>query len=224
MKKAIYVVLLVIIVFVGYILTSSNTMDTAQSKKTVSKKDEVVKVKKSVNDKDLEKLLSKINEDLKKLPDVSKIKIDKDIPLEEDKKVVTDIFQDISIDSVDTIEKKDGIKPVAAVLIAPNKISSLNIGDTVELPLLGNSNYRVKITNKVVNPSGSVSVSGNLEEDEKYSVVLTQSKTSAYASVTTPEGAYEIESIDGKGYVYSVSDIEKKRVDHSHSDVILPNQ
>jgi hypothetical protein len=76
-------------------------------------------------------------------------------------------------------------------------------------------------SDKIIHKDGSTSITGNLiNSNKKYSVVLTQGKNSSFGSLTTPEGTYEIEVLNGKGYVYSVNDIDKKRIDYTKEDVI----
>jgi hypothetical protein len=40
--------------------------------------------------------------------------------------------------------------------------------------------------------------------------------------MTTPDGAFEIESKNGVEYIYSVGDINKRYMDYTKSDVLVP--
>ena len=135
------------------------------------------------------------------------------------------IYVEADIDELlKKVPTKKSISPILGIQIEPNSISKLNVGDTIKLPSLGQIEYEAKITKKITHKNGSTSVTGNLVGDQnaKFSVVLTEGKTSSYASITTPEGAYEIETINGIGYVYSVQDIENKYIDPTKDDFLLP--
>ncbi len=133
-----------------------------------------------------------------------------------------DIFLESSINIVSQeFPQKDGIEPLSAIEIKKDSISKVKIGDTITLPFVDDAKYRAKISDKIIHKDGSTSITGNLiNSNKKYSVVLTQGKNSSFGSLTTPEGTYEIEVLNGKGYVYSVNDIDKKRIDYTKEDVI----
>ncbi len=187
--------------------TSFDTTNKIQKNSSdIDIKDEFIEPKKLIQE------VEKFENELKNL------KVEKDFILNVDSEVFSP-FTIIDIDEVKSIKKSD-INPILAVSVDGDNLLNANIGDVVELPTIGGSNYQVMITDKKRNKSGSITISGNLVEDEKYSAVLTGSKKGLYGSITTPNGAYEIEIQNGKGYIYSVEDIEKKRVDDSKSDEI----
>jgi len=136
---------------------------------------------------------------------------------------------DIMVESdLKEIEKKfplkEGIVPVTGIEISKGVISNLKVGDKVVLPYMGTGEYEAKISSKTTHANGSVSVTGNLlDGSNQYSVVLTEGKTSAFGSVTTPDGSFEIETKDGQGYVYSTDEIDKKWIDYSHTDTLHPD-
>jgi hypothetical protein len=69
-----------------------------------------------------------------------------------------------------------------------------------------------------------VTVTGNLiDSGNEYSIVLTEGKNMSFGSVTTPNGTFEIETKDGKGYVYSTTSIDNKWIDYSKSDTLEPH-
>jgi hypothetical protein len=116
---------------------------------------------------------------------------------------------------------KEGITPVIAVEVLKNSVSNLEVGDTISLPYMGSGEYEATITSKKTHKNGSVSVSGNLKDsDNKYSVVLTEGKSMSFGTITTPNGSFEIETKDGKGYVYSTDAIDKKWIDYTKSDTL----
>ena len=213
-KKLLIVFTFIFVVgFLAWMLRPTANHDGSKKQNVVSLKTDTSSKENILNNKFLDDA-KKMDEEIKNL-DMSDISED---DLKQELHITP--FQEVDISDIDTIKKKSDVEPVGGVFIAKGQISTLKVGDVVEVPLLGSSNYRVKITERKVNPSGSVSVSGNLVEDNKYSATFTEGKNSAYASITTPDGAYEVESVGGKGYIYSVSDVERKRVNPNGTDVL----
>jgi len=134
----------------------------------------------------------------------------------------TNIFNQLDKDSVKNISKKSDVEPIKAVSVDENSLVKINKGDVFELPLLGNSVYNVKVDQKVQNKNGSVTITGNLVENNNYSVIMTKGKERTFMTVSTPDGSYEVEIKNGEGYVYSVKDIEKKRIDYNKPDTLVP--
>jgi hypothetical protein len=136
---------------------------------------------------------------------------------------VDDIFVYEDMDELATrIAPKSGIKPVLALSIEQGAIKSLEIGDTVVLPVVGGDiYYEMEITQKTVYPNNSISVDGTFTENGiEYTAILTEGESSSFVSMTTPQGAYEVEIFSELGYMYSVNDIQKVRIDPSVSDTI----
>jgi hypothetical protein len=135
---------------------------------------------------------------------------------------VDDIFVYEDMDELATrVAPKSGIKPVVALSIEQGAIKSLEIGDTVVLPVVGDIYYEMEITQKTVYPNNSISVDGTFSEDGiEYTAILTEGESSSFVSMTTPQGAYEVEIFSELGYMYSVNDIQKVRIDSSVSDTI----
>ncbi len=206
--------LLMILIILGvYLLNISQQNDIQEVKppmsKEIDKKDNFIEPEQLVN------AVKKMEENMENMQ-IKNLDLNEDISVEN--RYISP-FEEVDISDVHTI-KIDDVKPISAIYVKKNSIASANIGDTIELPLLGTSNYRIKVTQKQKNGSGSITISGNLIEDNKYSATFTESKKGIYGSITTPDGAYELESQDGEGYIYSLKDIEKKRVNYKQSDEI----
>ncbi|CAA6810323.1 MAG: Unknown protein [uncultured Sulfurovum sp.] len=125
-----------------------------------------------------------------------------------------------------TMPHKKMVQSVLAIEVTQNSIAQLSVGDIIKLPALGQVEYEAKITKKISHKNGSTSVTGNLvgDQNEKHSVILTEGKSTSYASISTPEGAFEIQTINGVGYVYSVKDIENQYVDPDKKDILHPTE
>jgi len=135
---------------------------------------------------------------------------------------VDDIFVYEELEELITRAKpKSGIKPLLALSLEHGMIKSLEVGDIVVLPVVGEIYYEMEITQKISYPNSSISVDGIFTEDGlDYTAILTEGNQSSFVSMTTPQGAYEVEIFSGLGYMYSVKDIEKVRVDTSLNDIL----
>ena len=133
-----------------------------------------------------------------------------------------DIFEEEAIDYV--VDKKGpipGVSPVAALRMKTHSIQEIKTGDTLTLPSIEGNIYTLKIENHYVSTRGAVSVSGNFKENGNlYSAVLTEGNHTAFISMSTPEGNYEIQVEDGLGLVYASADIEQVRIDYHQNDQI----
>lgn len=107
-----------------------------------------------------------------------------------------EIMVETDINSVKkSFQPKKKIFPIVAIELPKNSISKLNIGDIVSLPYMGTGQFNAEITSKTTHNNGSVSISGNLvDEDKEFSVVLTEGKNMSFGTITTPNGSFEIET------------------------------
>jgi len=119
------------------------------------------------------------------------------------------------------VKPLEGIEPLSAISIEKNIISNSKVGDIIVLPSIDGSYYEMIIKGKNKSAMGNVSIYGDyMENGIAYHSILTEGKQSSYISMTTPEGTYEVNLINGKGYVYSSVDIENKKIDYTKSDTI----
>ncbi|MCH9740270.1 MAG: hypothetical protein K0U38_05465 [Epsilonproteobacteria bacterium] len=127
----------------------------------------------------------------------------------------------------DTIEEKflakEGVTPLLTVNLDKEKIQSLQVGEKIRLPLVGQVEYESIINEKTRHNNGSFSLLGTLTNyEEPYSVILTQGEEYSFATLSTPEGTFEIEAEEDQGYVYAVNDIDNAWIDYSKSDILTP--
>lgn len=142
----------------------------------------------------------------------------------ENKHSKLNIFKELNVDELlKEVPNTKRTSPMSAVEIPQNSISQLRIGEIIQLPTIGQIEYSAKITDRTVHKNGSVSVSGDLEGEgnANFSVVLTEGKNSSFASITTPEGTFQIETVNGRGYIYSVNEIERNYIDPNKEDVLI---
>jgi hypothetical protein len=136
------------------------------------------------------------------------------------------IFEEIDIDSVRLeLEPIAGVKPLAAFRMKQNTIKEIALGDTILLPSIDGNSYELTITHKEVSPRGNVSIDGSFTEDGiHYSAILTEGSHAAFISMHTPEGTFEIELLNGIGYVYKSNDINQAKIDYGKSDEVINHQ
>ncbi|MES2664125.1 MAG: hypothetical protein V4629_12580 [Pseudomonadota bacterium] len=76
-------------------------------------------------------------------------------------------------------------------------------GDQVNLPMLQGETAQAVVKSSEVNPNGDYSWRGYIKKHgEDYPVVMTYGKNSVFATITTPEGSYSMESVNGVGWLY----------------------
>jgi hypothetical protein len=77
-----------------------------------------------------------------------------------------------------------------------------SVGEQVSLPILG-SVVQAKVESARYLQNGDYSWSGHLDGyGSDYLVVMTYGERSVFATITTPQGSYSMESMDGLGWLY----------------------
>ena len=172
---------------------------------------------------------------------LNKKSINKTIPIKENLKIIkkkseykketkiilySEIFNEIPIEDISsTISIKKGINPLLAFSMKEGILRNLSIGDKFNLPEINGDVYTLVIDTKINNANGSVSLSAKLDnEDSKYFSVITEGHNSSFITIQSPEGIYELESFNGKGYVYSSREIKNKWIDYSKKDYIISGE
>ena len=159
----------------------------------------------------------------------NKIKINKHIPKqekttqEEPKQKETTLLKALSMDeAILTTQARKNIKPISAIRIVNNGLSTLHKEDTLLLPNIDGNDYKITIVHTQKNRNGSSSLTGKLEDENiGYTTTITQSEQSTFVTLSTPQGLYEIETQNGVGYVYDTKDIRKQLHRNHESDVIM---
>ena len=131
-------------------------------------------------------------------------------------------FNEEDIDETKLImETISGVEPISAIRINKELIKTVNIGDILVLPELDGVSYELEITHRTVSANGNISLNGTFSENGiPYHSIITEGGKSTLMSFSTPTGSYEVELLDGLGYIYLNADIENEKIDYTKSDVI----
>lgn len=90
-----------------------------------------------------------------------------------------------------------------AVVELPQPLTVVpSVGEQVSLPILG-SLVQAKVESARYLQNGDYSWSGHLDGyGSDYPVVMTYGERSVFATITTPQGSYSMESMEGLGWLY----------------------
>jgi hypothetical protein len=106
-----------------------------------------------------------------------------------------------------TIPLSERISVYRPVQLNPHPTDMPVVGEQVTLPLFNGKKYVAEVQNTAVSANGDYSWRGHLTglgegQQDSYPVVMTYGEHSIFATITTPEGAYTLESVDGLGWLY----------------------
>lgn len=76
-------------------------------------------------------------------------------------------------------------------------------GQQTSVTLPGGERLQVNIETSATNPNGDYTWRGHVDgHGDEYPVVMTYGGNSVFATVTTPNGSYTLESVNGSGWIY----------------------
>jgi hypothetical protein len=97
----------------------------------------------------------------------------------------------------------DSVIVYATITIDMEKPYYPQPGEQLDLHLPGDLSVRADVRSSHLNPNGDYSWRGHLNGyDNEYPIVMTYGQNSVFATVTTPQGSYTLESINGRGWIY----------------------
>lgn len=101
------------------------------------------------------------------------------------------------------IPLNEKIADYAIVQLEQNPAQFPAVGERILLPMLNGKSVVATVESSTKNPNGDYSWSGHLEGyGNDYPVVMTYGEHSIFATITTPEGSYTMESVNGLGWLY----------------------
>jgi hypothetical protein len=76
-------------------------------------------------------------------------------------------------------------------------------GQQILLPMLNGEKVIANVQSVTTNPNGDYSWAGHLDGyGTDYPIVMTYGEHSIFATITTPDGSYSMESLNGLGWLY----------------------
>lgn len=132
------------------------------------------------------------------------------------------VYEPVDIAEMKTkLKTKPKVEPIGAFTMPKGTIRKLFYGDSILLSDIGGHDYELKIEKRTIGKSGSVILEASVGDDDSIvKSVLTEGERTSYITLSTAEGVYELESIDGNGFVYSSADIKNQLIDHSKTDAL----
>lgn len=111
------------------------------------------------------------------------------------------------------ISDSDDIKPITKLHEKVKLFSAVKVdahpntlpseGEQIVLPLLNGRSAKVNVESTQTSDTGDYVWSGHLDGHESdYPVVMTYGANTTFATITTPEGMYTMESVNGVGWLY----------------------
>jgi len=102
-----------------------------------------------------------------------------------------------------SIPLSEKISDYAIVELPQNSTAFPAVGEQISLPMLHGKTLVATVESVTNFPNGDYSWSGHLQgSGNDYPVVMTYGGHSIFATITTPEGSYTMESINGLGWLY----------------------
>lgn len=95
------------------------------------------------------------------------------------------------------------IKEYQAIELDQNPDSYPTIGDQVRLPLLNGESVTAEVEDVTLNPNGDYTWTGHIVgAGNDHMVVFTYGENSTFASISTADGSYSLETVGGSGWLY----------------------
>lgn len=125
------------------------------------------------------------------------------------------IHQPVSLHSKITTKKR--------VAFNTTTMGSVNKGDKFSLPMPNGEEYVAQVETTTTFKNGTTSWQGHLEGyGDKYPVVFTVGKKTSFATVTTPDGSFTMESIDGAGWIYENPEVTELSDPNQQDSLAIP--
>lgn len=101
------------------------------------------------------------------------------------------------------ITLSEKISAYAIVELEQHPASFPAVGEQIQLPMLNGQKVVANIQSIATSPNGDYTWAGHLDGyGDEYPIVMTYGEHSIFATITTPEGSYTMESLDGLGWLY----------------------
>jgi hypothetical protein len=108
-----------------------------------------------------------------------------------------------------------------AITLSESFLKQLEVGQSVDVLL--DTERSLLVEDVSIRKSGSVKINFSIpNETSIYRGFITVGKTATFGRIVTPDGAYELEVVDGKGWLVDTRDIDNKNSE-GVEDFLIPN-
>jgi hypothetical protein len=123
-----------------------------------------------------------------------------------------------------TIPLSDKITAYQIIEVDTNPATYPLIGQQINLSLLNGNKVSAKVEAIQVHPNGDYSLRGHLTGyGNDYPITMTYGEQHVFATITTPEGSYSMESLNGLGWLYK-NPAEPELTTPGNNDFVEPPQ
>lgn len=114
-----------------------------------------------------------------------------------------------------------------SIQVDSEELENKQAGDKLSFDLPGGYQVEATINQVTHSQTGATVLSGHLNgHGDRYPVVVTSGTNSSFATITTPQGSYSMETVNGKGTVYKNIPVEQLNgpggVDSINPETISP--
>ncbi len=200
----------ILLVWVGVYFVSAKEPTKNKTEPTAISKPEVEPKKKEITQKakDKKPVITKSSEKIYNI---------------KEKQIFSDSFEYADIEEMKTkMKPKPKVEPMGAYTFKKNSIKGLFVGDSLVLPEINGQEYTLKTESTKVNSNGSVTVKSSIEGQEGSYAIMTEGEKASFITINTSEGVFELETLNGNGYIYSSADMRNAMIDYSKTDEVLP--
>lgn len=126
------------------------------------------------------------------------------IPSAQDEETTTNSWSIESSSEVNpSFDINEKVSEKEAITFDTRSVTESQVGDRVTFSLPGDQQYAVVVEKTQTHRNGDSSWQGHLEGyGNRYPATFTAGDKSGFATVTTPNGSYSLESVNGSGWVY----------------------
>jgi len=100
-------------------------------------------------------------------------------------------------------------------------LRQLTQGSRIQLPNVGSIPYYATITQRITHPDGSLSFHALIDDEYvHYPVIITLSDALSFATLYTPEGAFELQAQGDIADIYAIKDMDHHRINYQQDDTL----
>lgn len=122
---------------------------------------------------------------------------------------------------VSEVKISDEIQGAQKIKVNRELLNNVVPGDKIQIPVLDGGEYTVNIESVDDNKS-NVNIRGHIEvAGSSYLATITQGEKRTFATLSTPNGTYDLRLVNGRGWVYD-GDQLNAHIDTTKPDTLLP--